>query len=188
MLSSEEHHKPDNAVLLLRSIEMFISCSTLHVFSVQDSSGKVLDRWLIMTPEDELVTLRQFLRFGETKSSAELMISQREQLPLPTNGSETTKPNGFFNTSHNLKMNGIIRGQRSPGSSHSENLSGGVEECSEPPSSLLLEFPSELCQLQQDPKTKPRENTESEAAIVTNPPLRGGGGGERKTPGNEKLI
>ncbi|KAF4078385.1 hypothetical protein AMELA_G00198700 [Ameiurus melas] len=158
---------------------------TLHDYirgyKLQDSSGKVLDCWLIMTPEDELVTLRQFLRFGETKSSAELMISQREQLPLPTNGSEMTKQNSVFNTSHNLQTNGIIRGRRSPGSSHSENLSGGVEECSETPSSLLLKFPSELYQIQQDPKRKRRENAESEAAIMTNAPLQGGE--ERKTPG-----
>lgn len=38
--------------------------------------GKVLDRWVSMTPEDEVVTLRQFLRFGETKPIVELMCDE----------------------------------------------------------------------------------------------------------------
>lgn len=134
---------------------------------MQDSSGRVLDRWVIMTPEDELVTLRQFLRFGETKSSAELMISQ-----LSTNASKTTT-NDFFNTSLNLQTSGIIKGQRSPSVSRLEILSGG----SEPSSS-----PSEFCQFQQDRDKKHEENAESEAAAVTNPPLPAGG--ERKSRGN----
>lgn len=164
---------------------MFISCFCLCVSFAQDSTGKVLDRWVIMTPEDELVTLRQFLRFGETKSSAELMISRHEQHPLSINVSKPTKHDCFFNRSHNIQMNGIIRGQRSPGLSYSEHLSGGIQECSEPSSSLLHKFPSEFCKLQQDQETKPRKNADSEAVIVTNPTLRGGE--ERKNRGNKKL-
>ncbi|KAG7257607.1 hypothetical protein CRUP_001367 [Coryphaenoides rupestris] len=33
----------------------------------EDVAGKVLDRWAIMTFEEEIATLQQFLRFGETK-------------------------------------------------------------------------------------------------------------------------
>ncbi|XP_051735787.1 zinc finger protein basonuclin-2 [Ctenopharyngodon idella] len=45
-------------------------------YMLQDSMGKVLDRWVTMSPEDEVVTLRQFLRFGETKSIVELMSDE----------------------------------------------------------------------------------------------------------------
>lgn len=150
----------------------------------QDSAGKVLDRWVIMTPEDELVTLLQFLRFGETKSSAELMISRHEQHPLSINISEPRKHDCFFNTSHNIQMNGIIRNQRSPGLSNLKNLSRGIQECSEPSSSLLHKFPSEFYKLQQARETKHGENTESEAVIMTSLTLQGGE--ERKNRGNKK--
>lgn len=153
-------------------------------FFVQDSSGKVLDCWMIMTPEDELVTLRQFLSFGETKSSAELMISHHEQHPGSTNACRTPKNDHFFNTSHKLQMNGVIRGQRSPSMCHLVNPSGSIQECSAPSSSLLHKAPSEFCKFQEDRKPKRQESAESKAAIVTNPPPRGGD--ERKHRGNEK--
>lgn len=38
--------------------------------------GKVLDRWVTMSPEDEVATLQQFLRFGETKPIVELMFEE----------------------------------------------------------------------------------------------------------------
>jgi len=46
---------------------------------VQDVAGKVLDRWAIMTFEEEIATLQQFLRFGETKSIVELMALQDKE-------------------------------------------------------------------------------------------------------------
>ncbi|XP_067301483.1 zinc finger protein basonuclin-2 [Pseudorasbora parva] len=45
-------------------------------YMLQDSMGKVLDHWVSMSPEDEVVTLRQFLRFGETKPIVELMAEE----------------------------------------------------------------------------------------------------------------
>ncbi|XP_072324831.1 zinc finger protein basonuclin-2 [Scyliorhinus torazame] len=48
-------------------------------YILQDSSGKVLDRWSIMTYEEEMVSLHQFLRFGETKSIVELMAIQEKE-------------------------------------------------------------------------------------------------------------
>jgi len=43
---------------------------------LQDSGGRVLDRWQIASVDDELLILQQFLRFGETKSIAhELMTT-----------------------------------------------------------------------------------------------------------------
>ncbi|XP_036819522.1 zinc finger protein basonuclin-1 [Oncorhynchus mykiss] len=46
---------------------------------LQDIAGKVLDRWAIMTFEEEIATLQQFLRFGETKSIVELMALQDKE-------------------------------------------------------------------------------------------------------------
>lgn len=39
----------------------------------------MLDHWSIMTGEEELATLQQFLRFGETKSIVELMAIQEKE-------------------------------------------------------------------------------------------------------------
>ncbi len=36
----------------------------------------MLDRWLMVTPEEELLILKQFLRFGETRPIVELMSLQ----------------------------------------------------------------------------------------------------------------
>ncbi|KAJ4944037.1 hypothetical protein JOQ06_012584 [Pogonophryne albipinna] len=44
-----------------------------------DAAGKVLDRWSIMSREEEIITLQQFLRFGETKSIVELMAIQEKE-------------------------------------------------------------------------------------------------------------
>ncbi|KAH0519936.1 Zinc finger protein basonuclin-2 [Microtus ochrogaster] len=45
----------------------------------KDAAGKVLDRWAIMSREEEIITLQQFLRFGETKSIVELMAIQEKE-------------------------------------------------------------------------------------------------------------
>ncbi|XP_016890931.1 zinc finger protein basonuclin-2 isoform X3 [Cynoglossus semilaevis] len=48
-------------------------------YILQDTAGKVLDRWNIMSREEEIITLQQFLRFGETKSIVELMAIQEKE-------------------------------------------------------------------------------------------------------------
>ncbi|XP_021167441.2 zinc finger protein basonuclin-2-like [Fundulus heteroclitus] len=45
-------------------------------YMLQHPGGKVLDRWSMATPEEELLVLRQFLRFGETRPIVELMMLQ----------------------------------------------------------------------------------------------------------------
>ncbi|XP_059210464.1 zinc finger protein basonuclin-2-like [Centropristis striata] len=45
-------------------------------YMLQHPNGKVLDRWLTVTPEEELLILKQFLRFGETRPIVELMTLQ----------------------------------------------------------------------------------------------------------------
>lgn len=52
---------------------------TMELLCLQDVAGKVLDRWAIMTFEEEIATLQQFLRFGETKSIVELMALQDKE-------------------------------------------------------------------------------------------------------------
>ncbi|XP_056305535.1 zinc finger protein basonuclin-1 [Danio aesculapii] len=62
-------------------------------YMLQDSTGKVLDRWISMSPDDEVVTLRQFLRFGETKSIVELMAEESpETKPRSAEHSACFKP------------------------------------------------------------------------------------------------
>nr|XP_043876440.1 zinc finger protein basonuclin-2 [Solea senegalensis] len=45
-------------------------------YMLQFPSGTVLERWTMATPEEELLILKQFLRFGETRPIAELMTPQ----------------------------------------------------------------------------------------------------------------
>ncbi|KAK3776094.1 hypothetical protein RRG08_046761 [Elysia crispata] len=45
-------------------------------YILQDSSGRVLDKWCVATREEEMVVLQQFLRFGETKAIAQEIILQ----------------------------------------------------------------------------------------------------------------
>lgn len=46
------------------------------VFS-QLPSGTALDCWSMVTPEEELLILKQFLRFGETRAIVDLMSGER---------------------------------------------------------------------------------------------------------------
>ncbi|XP_025761710.1 zinc finger protein basonuclin-2 [Oreochromis niloticus] len=43
-------------------------------YMLQFPNGKVLDRWFMVTPEEELLIFKQFLRFGETRPIVELML------------------------------------------------------------------------------------------------------------------
>ncbi|KAM8898545.1 zinc finger protein basonuclin-2 isoform 2-T2 [Spinachia spinachia] len=45
-------------------------------YMLQHPGGKPLDRWLTAAPEEELLILQQFLRFGETRPIVELMTLQ----------------------------------------------------------------------------------------------------------------
>ncbi|AWO97301.1 putative zinc finger protein basonuclin-2-like [Scophthalmus maximus] len=45
-------------------------------YMLQFPGGTVLDRWVMVTPEEEPLVLRQFLRFGETRPIVELMTRQ----------------------------------------------------------------------------------------------------------------
>ncbi|KAB0391077.1 hypothetical protein E2I00_011163 [Balaenoptera physalus] len=70
--------KQDEVLQILRALDWTLQ-DYIRGYVLQDASGKVLDHWSIMTSEEEVATLQQFLRFGETKSIVELMAIQEKE-------------------------------------------------------------------------------------------------------------
>ncbi|OCT89655.1 zinc finger protein basonuclin-1 isoform X3 [Xenopus laevis] len=70
--------KQEEVLQILHSLDWTLQ-DYIRGYVLQDGSGKVLDHWSIMTVEEELATLQQFLRFGETKSIVELMAIQEKE-------------------------------------------------------------------------------------------------------------
>ncbi|KPP73141.1 zinc finger protein basonuclin-1-like [Scleropages formosus] len=62
---------------ILQVVHLFLERNPCVMF--EDPSGKVVDRWVMMTFEEEIATLQQFLRFGETKPIVELMTIQDKE-------------------------------------------------------------------------------------------------------------
>uniref|UniRef100_G1PR74 Zinc finger protein basonuclin-1 n=2 Tax=Myotis lucifugus TaxID=59463 RepID=G1PR74_MYOLU len=72
--------KQDEVLRILHALDWTLQ-DYIRGYVLQDASGKVLDHWSIMTSEEEVATLQQFLRFGETKSIVELMAVQEKDEP-----------------------------------------------------------------------------------------------------------
>uniref|UniRef100_A0A8C7A1S4 Basonuclin zinc finger protein 1 n=1 Tax=Nothoprocta perdicaria TaxID=30464 RepID=A0A8C7A1S4_NOTPE len=70
--------KQEEVIQILHALDWTLQ-DYIRGYVLQDASGKVLDHWSIMTNEEELATLQQFLRFGETKSIVELMAIQEKE-------------------------------------------------------------------------------------------------------------
>ncbi|KAM8780215.1 zinc finger protein basonuclin-1 [Rhynchonycteris naso] len=70
--------KQDEVLQILHALDWTLQ-DYIRGYVLQDASGKVLDHWSIMTSEEEVATLQQFLRFGETKSIVELMAIQEKE-------------------------------------------------------------------------------------------------------------
>ncbi|XP_018432220.1 PREDICTED: zinc finger protein basonuclin-1 isoform X2 [Nanorana parkeri] len=70
--------KQEEVLQILHSLDWTLQ-DYIRGYVLQDASGKVLDHWSIMTVEEELATLQQFLRFGETKSIVELMAIHEKE-------------------------------------------------------------------------------------------------------------
>ncbi|XP_055133389.1 zinc finger protein basonuclin-1 isoform X1 [Symphalangus syndactylus] len=70
--------KQDEVLQILHALDWTLQ-DYIRGYVLQDASGKVLDHWSIMTSEEEMATLQQFLRFGETKSIVELMAIQEKE-------------------------------------------------------------------------------------------------------------
>ena len=81
---------------------------------LQDSSGRVLDKWSVVTREEEQVILQQFLRFGETKSIAQEIIlsDSRESLAKHETAqtAKTTSEIRKFLERSNVGMQSFMRG------------------------------------------------------------------------------
>ncbi|TKS68321.1 Zinc finger protein basonuclin-2 [Collichthys lucidus] len=102
----------------------------------KDAAGKVLDRWTIMSREEEIITLQQFLRFGETKSIVELMaIQEKEGQAVTVPSSKTDSGIRTFIESNNRT--------RSPGLlTHLENSSpSSIHHFENIPNSLAFLLP-----------------------------------------------
>ncbi|CAG5117638.1 unnamed protein product, partial [Candidula unifasciata] len=85
-------------------------------YILQDSSGRVLDKWCVATREEEMVVLQQFLRFGETKAIAQEIILQdtkdrHEQLVKQTPRAESDIKK--FIERSNLTMQNYIKSYES---------------------------------------------------------------------------
>ncbi|XP_028974011.2 zinc finger protein basonuclin-2 isoform X2 [Esox lucius] len=107
-------------------------------YILQDAAGKVLDRWSIMSREEEIITLQQFLRFGETKSIVELMaIQEKEGQAVTVPSSKTDSGIRTF-----IESNSAGRG-RSPGLlSHMETGSpSSIHHFENIPNSLAFLLP-----------------------------------------------
>ncbi|KAM7009046.1 zinc finger protein basonuclin-2 isoform 4-T4 [Tautogolabrus adspersus] len=105
-------------------------------YILQDAAGKVLDRWSIMSREEEIITLQQFLRFGETKSIVELMaIQEKEGQAVTVPSSKTDSGIRTFIESNNRA--------RSPGLlTHLENSSpSSIHHFENIPNSLAFLLP-----------------------------------------------
>nr|XP_061819836.1 zinc finger protein basonuclin-1 [Nerophis lumbriciformis] len=70
--------KQEEVIQILNALDWTLQ-DFIRGYVLQDVAGKVLDRWAIMTFEEEIATLQQFLRFGETKSIVELMALQDKE-------------------------------------------------------------------------------------------------------------
>ncbi|XP_034143469.1 zinc finger protein basonuclin-1 isoform X2 [Esox lucius] len=70
--------KQEEVIQILNALDWTLQ-DYIRGYVLQDIAGKVLDRWAIMTFEEEIATLQQFLRFGETKSIVELMALQDKE-------------------------------------------------------------------------------------------------------------
>nr|XP_060611195.1 zinc finger protein basonuclin-1 [Anolis sagrei ordinatus] len=70
--------KQEEVIHILHALDWTLQ-DYVRGYVLQDASGKVLDHWSIMTGEEELATLQQFLRFGETKPIVELMAIQEKE-------------------------------------------------------------------------------------------------------------
>ncbi|KAG7333645.1 hypothetical protein KOW79_002052 [Hemibagrus wyckioides] len=154
-------------------------------YILQDAAGKVLDRWTIMSREEEIITLQQFLRFGETKSIVELMAIQEKE------GQAVTVPSSkadsgirtFIESNNRTRSPGLLTHleNSSPSSIHHfENISNSLAfllpfQYINPVSAPMLGLPPNGLNLDQaalrlrEPnlsnQSEPVESSESEVSL-----------------------
>ncbi|XP_040269996.1 zinc finger protein basonuclin-1 [Bufo bufo] len=100
--------KQEEVIQILHSLDWTLQ-DYIRGYVLQDASGKVLDHWSIMTVEEELATLQQFLRFGETKSIVELMaIHEKEGYSVLIPSTRTNSDIRTFIENSNPRSSPII--------------------------------------------------------------------------------
>ncbi|XP_053573392.1 zinc finger protein basonuclin-1 isoform X2 [Bombina bombina] len=100
--------KQEEVLQILHSLDWTLQ-DYIRGYVLQDGSGKVLDHWSIMTVEEELATLQQFLRFGETKSIVELMaIHEKEGYSVLVPSTRTNSDIRAFIESSNPRSSPIL--------------------------------------------------------------------------------
>ncbi|KAM4747820.1 zinc finger protein basonuclin-1 [Rhinophrynus dorsalis] len=100
--------KQEEVLQILHSLDWTLQ-DYIRGYVLQDGSGKVLDHWSIMTVEEELATLQQFLRFGETKSIVELMaIHEKEGYSVIVPSARTSSDIRAFIESSNQRSSPIL--------------------------------------------------------------------------------
>ncbi|KAM9310915.1 LOW QUALITY PROTEIN: zinc finger protein basonuclin-1 [Gastrophryne carolinensis] len=100
--------KQDEVLQILHSLDWTLQ-DYIRGYVLQDASGRVLDHWTIMTVEEELATLQQFLRFGETKSIVELMaIHEKEGYSVLVPPIRTNSDIRAFIENSNTKCSPIV--------------------------------------------------------------------------------
>ncbi|XP_046873467.1 zinc finger protein basonuclin-2 [Hypomesus transpacificus] len=132
-------------------------------YMLQDSTGRVLDRWLMLSQEEEAVILPHFLRFGETRPIVELMMQQDSQAnhvaPSGVRPAPQTQSNlqAFIENS----LRNPPPSSRTPGTLSQLQNSGGGSTSLHPLKSLtsdlswLLQLPSPSLLLDLTPPTRP---------------------------------
>lgn len=117
---------------------MFVMSILTFVY-LQDATGRVLDKWLVTTRDEEQVILQQFLRFGETKSIAQEIILQdtrenreRQIINTPKTESEIKK----FIERSNLSMQSYLRNYETRQLLNRHMASSGSTQLLSPPSGL----------------------------------------------------
>ncbi|KAG8440562.1 hypothetical protein GDO86_006344 [Hymenochirus boettgeri] len=100
--------KQEEVLEILHSLDWTLQ-DYIRGYVLQDASGKVLDHWSIMTVEEELATLQQFLRFGETKSIVELMaIHEKEGYSVIVPSARTNSDIRSFIESSNPRSSPVL--------------------------------------------------------------------------------
>uniref|UniRef100_A0A3B3CS18 Uncharacterized protein n=1 Tax=Oryzias melastigma TaxID=30732 RepID=A0A3B3CS18_ORYME len=79
---------PDQVSNILNSLGWSLG-DYVRGYMLQGPGGSVLDRWVMVTPEEELLLFKQFLRFGETRPIVEMMTPQGLDATDRTFGPET---------------------------------------------------------------------------------------------------
>ncbi|XP_009326435.1 PREDICTED: zinc finger protein basonuclin-2 [Pygoscelis adeliae] len=122
-------------------------------YILQDAAGKVLDRWAIMSREEEIITLQQFLRFGETKSIVELMaIQEKEGQAVAVPSSKTDSDIRTFIESNNRTRSPSLLAHLE--NSNPSSIHTNVEPKTEPACVSPVQTPTPVNDLSKTEHTK----------------------------------